>query len=141
MAVLQLQAEICPLWNSISVTTTDPGQVVTIQASQDTKRLTNVVVSIGANVMSVPSNDLKDATDPQLHTLRFGYWSKDLKRFYVFVTCGRLNSSPYGKQPRDLHFYFNNGKFERVESSPTPITRDRITEPSAGGDGKPAPQP
>jgi hypothetical protein len=141
MAALRLQAEICPLWNAITVTTSDPGQTVTIQAGQDAKRLTNVVVSIGANEMSVPASELKDATDPQLHTLRFGYWTKDLKRFYVFVTCGRLNSSPYGKQPKDLYFYFDNGKFSGVQSSPTLIRKDVSTEPTAGGDGKPAPQP
>lgn len=140
-AVLQLRSEICPLWNSITVTTADPGQEVTIQAAQDAKRLTNVVIRIGAEVMSVPASELKDATDPQLHTLRFGFWSKDLKRSYVFVTCGRFNSSPYGKQPKDLYFYFDNGKFEGVQSSPTPITSDKITEPPAGGDEKPAPQP
>ena len=47
---LSLQAEICPLWNSIAVTTSDPGQAVTIQAAQDAQRLTNVIVSIGTNV-------------------------------------------------------------------------------------------
>lgn len=67
-ASLRLRAENCPLWNSITVTTSDPGQVVTIQAAQDAKRLTNVIVSIGTNMMSVPANELKDATDPQLHT-------------------------------------------------------------------------
>jgi len=133
-AVLRLQAEICPLWHSITVTTSDPGQVVTIQAAQDSKRLTNVVVIVGTNVMSVPASELKDATDPQLHTLRFGYWTKDLKRFYVFVTCGRLNSSPYGKQPKDLYFYFDNGTFSGVQSSPTPVRKDKITEPTSAGD-------
>jgi hypothetical protein len=139
-AVLRLQAETCPLWNTITVTTSDPGQAVTIQAGQDAKRLTNVVVSIGSNVMSVPASELKDSTDPQLHTLRFGYWTKDLNRFYVFVTCGRLNSSPYGKQPKDLYFYFANGKFSGVQSSPTPARKDKITE-STGGGGQPAPPP
>ena len=132
-AVLWAQAEICPLWDSITVTTSDSGQTVSIKASQDAKRLTSVVVNVDTNTFSVPVNELADATDPQLHTLRFGYWSKDLKRFYVFVTCGRLNSSPYGKQPMDLYFYFDNGKYSEVRSMPTPTMRYLTTEQAGPG--------
>lgn len=133
-AILSVRAETCPLWNSITVTTSEPGKSVTIQAAQDANRLTSVVVTVDGKIISIPDDELKDTPDPQLHTLRLGYWSKDLKKFYIFVTCGRLNSFPHGRQPKDVYFYFENGRFIGKQSSPTPISRDRTTAPPLSPD-------
>lgn len=131
MAV-RTQGEINPYWDSIVVTTSDAGQLITIHATRGDGRLTNLVVNVGTNSLCVPQSELKDTPDPQLHSLRFGYWNKDLKQFYVALTCGRLNSFPHGKQPQDVVFYFGNGAFLRKEMSPTPRRKDNLTEPSPG---------
>lgn len=123
-----VRGETCPAWDSIAVTTSQTGQLVTIQAARDEDRLISLVVKVGTNSMSVPASALRNASDPQLNTLRIGYWRKDLKQFYVLITCGVLNSSPFGKQPKDFTFNFENGAFVGHESSPTPMRTGAPTE-------------
>ena len=117
-AVIHAQGETCPNWDSITVATSDPGQMITIHTALGAGRLTNLVVNVGTNAICVPPSALEKTFDPQLNTLRFGYWSKELKQFYVALTCGRLNSFPRGQQPKDVRFYFADGAFSRTETSP-----------------------
>lgn len=106
------------------------GEDARIRAERDESRLTNLVVSIGADVMSVPSREFKDATDPQLYSIRFGLCSNDVNRSFVSVTCFITNASTSRRQPQDLQFFFDSGQYERVQLSPTAITKEDLTEQS-----------
>ena len=124
--------ETIPAWDSITVTTSDPGMSVTITARGNNARLSALEVTIGTNRMQAPKTALKDTAYPQLWTLHMGYWTPDLKTFYVALDCGQLNSSlPQGKQPETLLFYFSNGTFSRVERTPAMRKGDMITEQEA----------
>ena len=125
--------EICPEWNSITVTTSDPDSMITINTSTDIDQITQLAVTVRTNRMEVPQESLKDTAYPQLSTLLMGYWTKDLKNFYVSLDCGRLNSYPGGKQPETLWFYFSNGEFNRVERRPAMQRKETSTEQSGAG--------
>ena len=125
--------EICPEWNSITVTTSDPDSMITINTSDNKDRITQLAVAVGTNRVEVPQESLKDTAYPQFSTLLMGYWTKDLKTFYVSLDCGRLNSFPSGKQPETLWFYFSNGEFNRVERRPSTQRRETRTEQSVPG--------
>ena len=125
--------EICPEWNSITVTTSDPDSMITINTSTDKGQITQLAVTVRTNRMEVPQESLKDTAYPQLSTLLMGYWPKDLKNFYVSLNCGRLNSFPGGKQPQTLWFYFSNGEFNRAERRPAMQRKETSTEQSGAG--------
>ena len=125
--------ETCPEWNSITVTTSDPDSMITIKTSADKGRITQLAVTVRTNRVEVPQDSLKDTAYPQLSTLLMGYWTKDLKNFYVSLNCGRLNSFPGGKQPETLWFYFSNGEFNRVERRPAMQRKETSTEQSGAG--------
>ena len=125
--------EICPEWNSITVTTSDPDSMITINTSTDIDQITQLAVTVRTNRMEVPQESLKDTAYPQLSTLLMGYWTKDLKNFYISLNCGRLNSFPGGKQPETLWFYFSNGEFNRVERRPAMQRKETSTEQSGAG--------
>ena len=123
--------ETIPGWDSITVTTSEPGTLVTIKASGTQDHLSQLEVLIGTNRMQASEASLKDTAYPQLSTLHMGYWTRDLKTFYVALQCGRLNSFlPIGKQPETLWFYFSNGEFSRVERGPFIRRKEMITEPA-----------
>ena len=140
IAVIQVRAENIPEWDSITVTTSEPGQVVVIQAARGQGRLTNLVVTVGTNSIRVPAPALEDVADPQLDSVHFGYWSKDLKQFYVSVRCGRLSSFPGGREPQDVVFHFADGMFFRKEALSAVQRKDNVTAPD-GHRRETAPQP
>jgi len=83
------QGENCPGWDSITVTTSEAGQLITIQAARGEGRLTNLVVQVGTNSICVPSSALKDTPDPQFN----------LKRAVTLFMREASVSSDYPLQP------------------------------------------
>ena len=128
VAVAIAHGETCPNWDAITVTTSVSGQIIAIHAARGAGRLTNLVVNVGTNAICVPSSVLEKSSDPQLDSLRLGYWNKELKQYYVALICGRLSSFPRAQQPNEFRFYFTDGAFSRTEVSPTTRKKEDPTE-------------
>lgn len=140
ISAIPARAEIQPFWDSITVTTSRPGQSITIHAARGEGRLTNLVVTVGAQSASVPHDELKDVLAPDLGSIRFVYREKailvdaekELQRFYVSMECVEPDSRLTGKLPETVIFHFVGTKYsqkERWREIPPSVSRHFKPEP------------